>query len=67
MDIEGAEYAVIDSILRLGPLPAVWCIEFDQPSPARKVISAVRQLADAGYDLVKIERWNYTFVLKDQS
>jgi len=63
MDIEGAEYAVIDSLLEQGPLPGVLCLEFDQPEPVRKTIRAVRKLQRAGYRLVRIESWNYTFVM----
>jgi FkbM family methyltransferase len=61
MDIEGAEYAVIDSLLRDGPLPEVLCVEFDQPQPPRRTIAAVRRLRDAGYELNHVELWNYTF------
>lgn len=62
MDIEGAEYAVIDSLLERGPQPIALCVEFDQPEPIVRTIRAVRKLREAGYALVKIERWNYTFV-----
>lgn len=62
MDIEGAEHEVIRSLLERGPLPDVWCVEFDQPQPMRKVIRAVQEIKNRGYDLVKIERWNYTFM-----
>lgn len=61
MDIEGAEYRVIRSMLKHGPKPDVWCIEFDQPQPMRKVIAAVREIRATGYELLHIERWNYTF------
>ena len=61
MDIEGAEYEVIDSLLRDGPLPRTLCVEFDQPQPLRRTFKAVARLRAAGYDLVKVDRWNYTF------
>jgi FkbM family methyltransferase len=61
MDIEGAEYAVIDALLRSGPLPTVLCVEFDQPQPLRRTIGAIRRLRAAGFALRRIERWNYTF------
>jgi FkbM family methyltransferase len=61
MDIEGAEYAVIDSFLSQGPLPAVLCVEFDQPQPARRALDAVRRLTAAGYTLNRVEGWNCTF------
>jgi FkbM family methyltransferase len=65
MDIEGAEYEVIASLLSGGPLPGVWCVEFDQPQPMRKVLRAIARIRRQGYDLVKIERWNYTFMRAD--
>jgi hypothetical protein len=36
-------------------------VEFDPPEPLRKTIKAVRALQRAGYALVRIDRWNYTF------
>ena len=62
MDIEGAEYAVINSLLENGPRPRVLCVEFDQPTPIRRTIRAARQLHAAGYELAKIDVWNYTFI-----
>ncbi len=62
MDIEGAEYRVIDSLLFHGPLPRVLCVEFDQPQPLRATIRCVRKLISRGYSLQRIEGWNYTFM-----
>lgn len=61
MDIEGAEHEVLLSMLKVGPLPSTLCIEFDQPEPLRKIVSAVSRLRNAGYTLNKIDVWNYTF------
>lgn len=61
MDIEGAELRVIPALIAHGPLPEVLCVEFDQPQPLRALLDTVRALRDAGYDLNKIERWNFTF------
>lgn len=61
MDIEGAEYRVLNSLLADGPTPRVLCVEFDQPAPVRGIVAAVRELQRAGYTLVKIDVWNYTF------
>lgn len=61
MDIEGAEYNVLDSLLTVGPTPPVLCLEFDQPAPLRRTVAAVRRLQRAGYTLNKIDGWNYTF------
>lgn len=61
MDIEGAEYRVLDSLLRFGPVPNVLCVEFDQPQPARRTLAMIRRLRGAGYQLNHVEHWNYTF------
>jgi hypothetical protein len=61
MDIEGAEYRVIDSLLEHGALPLVLCVEFDQPQPLRRTIRAIRKLGDHGYALQRIDGWNYMF------
>ena len=62
MDIEGAEYVVIDQLAREGPLPRALCVEFDQPQPLRRTMSAVRTLRRAGYELAQIESFDCTFV-----
>lgn len=64
MDIEGAEYRVLRSMVANGPTPTVLCVEFDQPQPLAKTLLAVHRLRAAGYSLAHIERWNYTFVRK---
>lgn len=61
MDIEGAEYAVLSSLMDQGPLPSTLCVEFDQPESIFKTIAAVRDLRRHGYSLRHIEGWNYTF------
>ncbi len=64
LDIEGAEYVVLDSLAQYNIRPLVLCVEFDQPAPIRKVLTASRQLLNQGYELVSIDNWNFTFVLK---
>lgn len=61
MDIEGAEHAGIADLIKNGPHPAVLCVEFDQPDSIFRTISAVRALQKIGYQLRRIDRWNYTF------
>ena len=61
LDIEGAEYEVITSVIRDGPLPDTICVEFDQPSQMRVIDRTVAQLRDAGYWPVAVDRWNVTF------
>lgn len=62
IDIEGAEYEVLRSMLEDSVTVNVLCIEFDQPSPFRRTVRAVRQLRGAGYRLVHVDGWNCTFV-----
>jgi FkbM family methyltransferase len=64
MDIEGAEYRVLSSLLDSGPRPQVLCIEFDQPAPVRKTLDAVRTLRAADYELLKWDGFNATFALR---
>jgi FkbM family methyltransferase len=61
MDIEGAEGPVLDAMLVAKILPSVVCVEFDQPEPPWALAHRIRQLLDVGYELNKIEHWNYTF------
>lgn len=68
LDIEGAEGRVLESMLLSGILPTVLCVEFDQPEAPWQTRRRVRALLAAGYVLIKIEYWNYTFLLiKDTS
>ncbi|MEO8410685.1 MAG: FkbM family methyltransferase [Propionivibrio sp.] len=61
MDIEGAEYRVIDEVLS-NNIPVCWlCIEFDQPIPFWTTNRALGRLRDAGYQLCKVDRWNFVF------
>lgn len=62
LDIEGAEYEVLNSIFEDGLEVGTICVEFDQPVPVRQTMRAVRRLRDHGYVIVAIEGWNFTFV-----
>lgn len=62
LDIEGAEHLVIESILAEGIAVGTLCVEFDQPVPITRLVATLRQLRSAGYRIVSIDRWNYTFV-----
>jgi FkbM family methyltransferase len=61
LDIEGAEHAVIRSIIRDKVRPACICVEFDDQR-LRKVLQTVRLLNGYGYDHWQIENFNFTFV-----
>lgn len=61
IDIEGAEYRVIDEIIEKN-IPIRWlCIEFDQPVPFWTTNRTLRRLKEAGYQLCKVDRWNFVF------
>ena len=63
LDIEGAEHAVIRSVIQDKMRPRCICIEFDDQR-LRKVLRSVRLLDHYGYDLYQIENYNFTFVLR---
>ena len=63
LDIEGAEHAVIRSMIQDQVRPRCICIEFDDQR-LLKVLASVRLLEQYGYDLYQIENYNFTFVLR---
>ena len=68
LDIEGAEYAVIDHLTETAVRPKVICVEFDEgPNPqdrayVKRIRSSVSALLDSGYLLTNMDNWNFTFV-----
>jgi FkbM family methyltransferase len=62
LDIEGAEYEVLSSLLEDNIRIKVLCTEFDQPARLSSIIGMVRRLQQAQYQLVRIDGWNFTFV-----
>jgi FkbM family methyltransferase len=68
LDIEGAEYEVLRSMLSDGTLPDQLLVEFDQVNQPLtplfwvELVQVLRALRDAGYRLVHRERSNYVFV-----
>jgi FkbM family methyltransferase len=62
LDIEGAEYAVLQTMMADRVYPTVLCVEFDQPMPFRQTMATVRDLRRAGYATWCIDGWNFTFV-----
>jgi FkbM family methyltransferase len=62
LDIEGAEYAVLDSLEKDRITPGVICVEFDQPTPFRRILKAVGDLKGRGYTVGAVEGWNVTLV-----
>jgi FkbM family methyltransferase len=62
LDIEGAEYEVLDSLHRDGIYPQTLCVEFDQPHPVLDTWRTVRRLRRVGYEPVMVDGFNCTFV-----
>jgi FkbM family methyltransferase len=67
LDIEGAEHAVLASVLDAGVFPKVVCFEVDQPVGAIRFWRTIRRVKDHGYDLVAVDGWNFTFVRRGLS
>lgn len=69
LDIEGAEYKVIDTIVEDNIDIKVLCVEFDEcfnPLDSRykcRIKSSIKKLIDAGYEIACLQdKGNYTFV-----
>ena len=65
LNIEGAQYAVIESVMEDKVPVDVLCVAIDQPTSPLKVFSTVKSLQRYGYDLANVEGWTYTFVWKE--
>ncbi len=67
LDIEGAEFAVIEQMLASPIRPNWLMVEFHAGDDWReahfrsRTLAMVARLGAAGFDLVRIESWNYTF------
>jgi FkbM family methyltransferase len=68
LDVEGAEYHVIDSLLADAIYPTVLCIEFDEghtPQDSnylQRIIGAISKLKQVGYLATYVDSWNVTFL-----
>jgi FkbM family methyltransferase len=63
LDIEGAQYEVLASMLKHGIKPKVLCVEYDQPTSTMQMLCSIGQLLLHGYQLLHIDNFNLTFVL----
>lgn len=69
MDIEGAEYAVIDNILNSNILPKQILVEFHHFFDSidnQKTKKSINSLLSCGYNLFHIEDYNYCFIYKTE-
>lgn len=65
LDIEGAEFDVIDSIIEDNLDIKVFCFEFDQPASIWKLLSALWALHSWGMRLVNVDGLNFTLLKKE--
>ena len=66
MNIEGAEYEVLETMLSDGIHPIVIALTFEGDSAFIKALRWTMQLRQSGYRVVGVNRWAVTFVLKDK-
>jgi FkbM family methyltransferase len=62
LDIEGAQFAVLEDVLAQGLMIDVICVEFDQPSSIASSLRMLRAMRRAGYATVNLDGLNFTFV-----
>jgi FkbM family methyltransferase len=62
LDVEGAEYAVLDSLAKDGIQPKVLLIDLHPNPTLEHALSAVKRLLDRGYAAVHVHRSDVTFV-----
>jgi FkbM family methyltransferase len=61
LDIEGAEYEVLDSLDLRHLGVRVLCVEFHDDQGVRRMSSAVRSVVSRGYRVISVERTDVTF------
>ncbi|MBX3329770.1 MAG: FkbM family methyltransferase [Nitrospira sp.] len=68
LDVEGAEYEILASLLDGDIRPAVLCVEFDEGYNAldeeylTRIVNMVSRVKTGGYRLTYVDGWNATFV-----
>ncbi len=68
LDVEGAEYEILTSLLDGNIRPTILCVEFDegyQPIDdgyLSRIVNQVQRIKQAGYLLTVTDGWNVTFV-----
>jgi FkbM family methyltransferase len=73
LDVEGAEYAVLENIVDSGLLPEVLCVEFDEAAnplnlrAMKRIGKAIGLLKRSGYAFLHCEHGNALFVRDDIS
>lgn len=68
LDVEGAEYEILSSIVNSDIRPAILCVEFDEgyrpldDQYLSRILAVVRQMQTEGYRFTNLDGWNATFV-----
>jgi FkbM family methyltransferase len=62
LDIEGAQFEVLENVIADRIPIDVICAEFDQPSPIGTTLRMLSVLRRAGYGIVNIDGLNFTLV-----
>ncbi len=62
IDVEGAEFAILQSLLQTSIRPAAICVEIDQPIRLPRILAFFEIMHDAGYRLIKQDHWNFTYL-----
>src|SRR5262249_717350 len=62
LDIEGAEYEVLTSVLDADVRVKLILVEFHRVGPLARTISMIDRVRSAGYEPVSRDRWEMTFV-----
>ena len=66
LDVEGAEYPVLEA-LDLGSLGVrVLCVEFHTHKGLRRMLRAVRSVLRQGYEVAAVDRTDVTFIRRDR-
>lgn len=62
LDIEGAEYEVLDALIGDDIRPTVLCVEFHKTPGIRSMLRAASRTRAIGYDVVAVHGYDVTFV-----
>lgn len=73
LDVEGAEYGILDSMLTDNIFPRIICVEFDEGRNAKdkdyrcRIQEVINKLKRVGYLATFFDGWNVTFVAEPRS
>jgi FkbM family methyltransferase len=62
LDVEGSWGPILEDMIDSKIFPGQLCVEFDSPTSTRKILSMIRLLARAGYQVAWFNRENFLFV-----